>query len=82
MTDSLKTVVLARWSVREIAVPFEIQQRAWDRAWALTEDFADRMTLEQLVQMHVIRLVAPERLGWAEVSLAVAVWAMTVEVRV
>lgn len=58
--------------MRDIPVPFEVQQRAADRAWALTQDFVARLSLEQLVRMHVILMVGPERLGWSECGEAIA----------
>lgn len=62
--------------------PYIIQHRAWERAFELRESFSDRLTLQQNIELEVIRRYAPERLGWSEVGRAVAIWAMVVEVRV
>lgn len=65
-----------------IPVPEQIGRRAWEAAWVLRQEYADRMTLEQNIRMEVIRMVAPERLGWAECGDALATYSMVVEVRV
>lgn len=62
--------------------PFIVQQRASDAAWELINSFADRLTLEQRVRMEVVKLYAPERLGWAEVGDCLALWSHVVVVRV
>lgn len=62
--------------------PYELQQRATDCAYVLTQEFSDRLTLEQLVRMHVLLLVAPERLGWNEIGDALSTFSLVVEVRV
>jgi hypothetical protein len=45
-------------------VPAIIQSRAWECAYALREDFADRLTLAQRVEVEVAYRSDP--LGWAE----------------
>lgn len=65
-----------------IPVPYEIQQRASDRAFMLRQEYSDRLTLAQNVEMEVVSMYAPERLGWQEVGAAIALWAMVIEVRV
>jgi hypothetical protein len=61
--------------------PFEVQRRAWDAAYALRQDFSDRLTIEQNIRMEVLTLVAPERFGWRECGDALATWAHVVAVR-
>ena len=65
-----------------IPPPYEVQRRAWDAAFVLRQEFADRLTLEQNIRMEVMMRVAPERLGWAECGDALATHAMVVMVRV
>lgn len=62
--------------------PFLVQQRASDAAYVLTQEHADRLTLEQHVRMIVVAMYAPERLGWSECGETLALWSMVVEVRV
>jgi hypothetical protein len=64
------------------APPFLVQQRASDAAFELLNNFADRLSLEQRIQMTVISMYAPERLGWDEIGTALALWATLVDVRV
>ena len=62
--------------------PFLVQQRASDAAFELLNTFAGRLTLEQRARLTVTAIRAPERLGWAEIGDALALWARVVEVRV
>ncbi len=62
--------------------PFLVQQRASDAAGELINSFTDRLTLEQRVRLEVVKLYAPERLGWSEVGECLATWSLVVEVRV
>lgn len=55
-----------------IPVPHQIQRQAWKQAHELVNNFADRLTLENRVQMIVTAMYEPERLGWASVGEAVA----------
>lgn len=68
--------------MRELPPPYIVQQRAWDAAFELANNFADRLDIETLIRMHVVCLVAPERLGWDEIGDALATWALVVQVRV
>lgn len=65
-----------------IPVPHQIQRQAWESAHELVNSFADRLTLENRVQMIVTAMYEPERLGWAECGQAMALWAAVVVVRV
>lgn len=65
-----------------IEPPYEVQQRAWDAAFVLRQEYADRLTLEQNIKLEVLTMMAPERLGWSEIGEALALWALTVAVRV
>lgn len=65
-----------------IPVPHQIQRQAWEQAHELVNSFADRLTLENRVQMIVTAMYEPDRLGWSECGAAMALWAMVVEVRV
>lgn len=62
--------------------PYEVRHRAWECALVLTEDFSDRLTLEQLVRMHVLVLMSPDRIGWSEIGDALSLYSLVVEVRV
>lgn len=62
--------------------PFLVQQRASDAAFMLRNDYSDRLTLEQNIEMEVLTRYAPERLGWEEVGRALALYALVVKVRV
>jgi hypothetical protein len=62
--------------------PYVVQQRASDAAFELLNTFAERLTLEQRIRLTVTAMYAPERLGWAEIGDALALWARAVEARV
>ena len=62
--------------------PFLVQQRAADAAFMLRQEYSDRLTLAQNVEMEVLTRYAPERLGWEEVGRALATYALVVKVRV
>lgn len=64
-----------------IPVPYEVQRRAWEAAFVLRQEFADRITLEQNIRMEVILRVAPFRLGWAECGDALATLTLAVMAR-
>lgn len=65
-----------------ILPPYQVQQRASDAAYALRQEYAGRLSLEQNIKMEVISLAAPERLGWAECGEALAMYSLVVVVRV
>jgi hypothetical protein len=62
--------------------PFLVQQRASDAAFELLNNFVDRLSLEQRIRLTVTAMYPPDRLGWAEIGDALALWALVVEVRV
>lgn len=64
-----------------IPVPPIIQRRAWDAAWALSQDFGHRLTHPQSTRMAAICLKSPDRLGWAECGDALVVWNIIVVIR-
>lgn len=68
--------------MNRIPPPYQVQQRASDAAWMLTQEHSEALTLEQLVRMHVVAMVAPERLGWAECGDALSLWSLVVVVRI
>jgi hypothetical protein len=65
-----------------LSLPYAVQQRAWDAAFVLRQDFSDRLDLATNIRMEVIQMVAPERLGWTECGDALATYALVTEVRV
>lgn len=62
--------------------PLSIQRAAWDSAYALRTNHADRLTLAQNVALEVTIRMEPSRLGWAECGEAMCLYARLVEVRV
>lgn len=68
--------------MRDFPPPFQVQQRAADAAFMLAQEHSEALTLEQLVRMHVVAMVAPERLGWSECGDALALWSLVVVVRI
>jgi hypothetical protein len=63
-----------------VPVPHIIQARAWECAYILREDFADRLTLEQRVRVEVAYLSDP--LGWAECGDMLGLYSAIAGVRV
>ena len=64
-----------------IPVPHQVQRRAWEAAWTLGQDFAERMTPGQTVRMSAIAMREPDRLSWADCGDALATWNIIVEIR-
>lgn len=67
---------------REFPVPEQIARRAWEAAFALRQEYSDRLDLNQNIRMEVLTMMHPERLGWAECGDALALFALVVTVRV
>lgn len=47
-----------------IPVPYEVQRATWEKARALRTNFADRLTLQQNIEMEVLLGIGPTQLGW------------------
>lgn len=65
-----------------VPVPHQIQRRAWEAAYELRTNFADRLDILQNIRMEVLIRMEPQRLGWKETGEALALWTLVVEVRV
>ena len=65
-----------------VPVPHQVQRRAWEAAYELRTNFADRLTLQQNVAMEVLIRMEPARLGWSECGEAMCLYARLVMVRV
>jgi hypothetical protein len=61
--------------------PFEIQQRASDAAFMLRQEYADRLTMRQNIDMEIIGMVAPDRLDWEWCGAAIATYLSVVQPR-
>lgn len=62
--------------------PFEVQQRAWERAYMLRQEFDGWLSLEQRIRAEVIIHTNPDRIGWSEISDMVGLYAIIAGVRV
>jgi hypothetical protein len=62
--------------------PPEVQIRAWECAWVLIEDYRDRLTRVERLQMLLTGMRAPERLGWGAIREARQTYRQTVGARV
>ena len=65
-----------------VAPPFEVQQRAWERAHVLRQEFDDWLSLEQRIRAEVIIQTNPEQIGWSEISEMVGIYSVIAGVRV
>lgn len=61
--------------------PFEVQQRAWERAYMLRHKFNDCLSLEQRVRAEVTIQTGSEHLGWSEIGDMVTLYAAIAGVR-
>lgn len=62
--------------------PFEVQQRAWECAYMLREEFADRLSLEHRIYVEVVYRTPADGLGWHECARMFVLYGQHVEVRV
>ena len=62
--------------------PAAIQRRAWECAYVLREEFADRLTPEQNIRAEIARFVHPDRLGLGEACDMIALYHVRVDARV
>ena len=65
-----------------VAPPLEVQQRAWERAYVLRQEFDDWLSLEQRIRAQVIIQTNPDRIGWSEISEMVGIYSVIAGVRV
>lgn len=65
-----------------VAPPRIVQQRAWECADMLREEFADRIPLEHRVYVEVVYRVGPDGLGWPELARMFVLYGQFVDVRV
>ena len=65
-----------------VSPPFEVQQRAWERAYVLRQEFDDALSLEQRIRAEVVLQTGPEHLGWNEVGDMIALYSVIAGVRV
>lgn len=62
--------------------PYEVQQRAWECAYVLREEFADRLPLESRVYVEVVYRTPTDGLGWHECARMFVLYGEFVDVRV
>lgn len=58
--------------------PPRLQETAWACAFVLLEERADRLTVDQRIACEVVRMVAPDRLGWPQAGAMVALFSALV----
>lgn len=69
--------------MRPIVAPPEIlRQRAWECAFCLRDEFADRLVLEHRVNVEVVYRAGPDGLGWRDIAAMLVLYGHAVEVRV
>lgn len=78
--------VLGRYSAAGAVVivppPFAVQQRAWERAYVLRQEFDASLTLEQRIRAEVVIQTGPAQLGWNEIGDMVGLYSVIAGVRV
>ncbi len=62
--------------------PFYVQQRAWERAYVLSEDFAERLTPEGREACREVAGADPARLTWPEIGAVAHLYDAIVDRRV
>lgn len=62
--------------------PFEVRQRAWERAYVLRQEFDDALSLEQRIRAEVVIQTGPDHLGWSEIADMVGLYSVIAGVRV
>lgn len=62
--------------------PYEVAQRAWERAYVLRQEFDDWLSIEQRIRAEVVIQSKPEHLSWSEISDMVCIYASVAGVRV
>jgi len=48
--------------------PYEVRQRAWERAYVLRQEFDEFLLMEQRIRAEVVIQTGPEHLGWNEIG--------------
>lgn len=59
-----------------------IRRAGWECAFVLADEFRDRLTLAQLVEVEIASRRGPERISVADAGAMVALFVSVVEVRV
>jgi hypothetical protein len=62
--------------------PYEVQQRAWERAYVLRQEFDDFLSLDQRIRAEVVIQTGPRHLGWNEIADMVGLYSVIAGVRV
>lgn len=62
--------------------PFPVQQRAWERAWVLSEDHADELPAGALDVCREVVAGDAARLTWGEIGALIALYDAIVPRRV
>jgi hypothetical protein len=62
--------------------PYAVQRRAWECAYALHQEFFDRLPIADRVATVVVEMTHPDGLGWHDCARMLVLYRETVSVRV
>ena len=62
--------------------PFHVQQRAWECAHVLRQDFDDRLPIAERVRCEEVLRAGADALGWADVRAMLRLARYIIQVRV